>query len=209
MIVATAPRLVSGLRGARYGEVLLAYEGSDPRIEVYNSFTLNDCPDDLWQRLDTDQIAQQYGAALAVLNGPRYWLMDGIGKIDPIEPIVRDFGAISMRRVATLEMDGSMGPAPYRERRVNRGAVWYFDAGSQVHELHSLEGRTYVMQAYCVGVDPSLTETSLDDLGARLQLPDGWRYASRRLDGELVVDTTETVATVVQDELRNTYCLVD
>ena len=65
------------------------------------------------------------------------------------------------------------------------------------------------MQAYCTGVDRTLREDSLDQLGATLQLPAGWRYASRVLTSELVVDTTEHVATVLQDELENTYTLVD
>ena len=46
------------LRGKRYGEVLLVTVGPDgPQATVYNTFPLNDCPDDLWSRLDTDAIA--------------------------------------------------------------------------------------------------------------------------------------------------------
>ena len=103
----------------------------------------------------------------------------------------------------------SNGSKSYREHHVNRGAIWYFDAGSRVHELTSPDAKTYVMQAYCTGVDESLTEASLDGLGARLQLPLGWSYGSRVLDTELVVDNTERVATVIQDELENTYTLLD
>ena len=44
-------------------------------------------------------------------------------------------------------------------------------------------------------------------LGERLALPDGWSYRTRILDAELVVDTTSTMATVIQDELENTYTL--
>jgi hypothetical protein len=65
------------------------------------------------------------------------------------------------------------------------------------------------MQAYCTGVDESLTEAALCGLGATLELPAGWSYRSRVLDAELVVDTTTRVATVLQDELENTYTLVD
>ena len=63
------------------------------------------------------------------------------------------------------------------------------------------------MQAYCIGVDPTLTEAQLAGLGERLALPEGWSYRTRLLDEELVVDTTATIATVVQDELENTYTL--
>jgi len=76
-----------------------------------------------------------------------------------------------------------------------------------VHELVDPEGKAYVMQAYCIGVDPTLTQEALPALGERLALPDGWTFRTRVLDEELVVDTTATIATVLQDELENTYTL--
>jgi hypothetical protein len=85
--------------------------------------------------------------------------------------------------------------------------VFFFDAGKPVHELVDPGGIAYVMRAYCVGVDPTLTEGDLGALGERLALPEGWSFRTRVLDEELVVDTTATIATVVQDELENTYTL--
>jgi hypothetical protein len=202
-------RLLSNLRGMRYGEVLLAYLEGETRIEVFNSFPMNQCPDDLWRALDAETLAKESHATFAILNGPRYWLMDGIGKIPNVNPVTRDFGGIEMRRVATLELDGDLVRTPYKERHVNRGAIWYFDAGSTVHQLRSPDAKTYVMQAYCTGVDESLSEASLDGLGNTLQTPPGWSYSSRVLGVELVVDTTAHVATVLQDELENTYSLVN
>jgi hypothetical protein len=58
-----------------------------------------------------------------------------------------------------------------------------------------------------VGVDPTLTVAGLDLLGERLSLPQGWSFRTRTLESELIVDTTTHVATVVQDELENTYTL--
>jgi hypothetical protein len=63
------------------------------------------------------------------------------------------------------------------------------------------------MQALCIGVDPSMTSESLLTLGERLELPEGWAYRTRVLDEELIVDTTETIATVLQDEFENSYTL--
>lgn len=201
--------MVSGLRGIRYGEVLLAYLEGVPLIEVYNSFGLSDLPEDVWERLDPEEIAVEHDAALAILNGPRSWLKDGIGKIDPVEPFVRDFSGIEMRRVATLHVSGPLIQEWYTERHVNRGAIWFFDPGSVVHEPRAPGDRTSVMQAYCVGVDQSLNEASLESLDGRLQLPQGWPYVTRTLDAELVIDTTVGFATVLQDELHNTYSLID
>jgi hypothetical protein len=206
--VTTEPRLLSDLRGLRYGEVFLVFLRDTPFIEVYNSFPMNDCPDELWRALNVDEIAKEFGADVAVLNGPRYWMMDGIGKIDAIEPVLRTFGGIEMRRVATLEVDGSFARTPYSERHVNRSAVWHFDAGKPVYELVAPNGNVYVLQAYCVGVDPTLEQSSLAGLEQRLALPDGWRFQTRVLDDELIIDTSERVATVLQDEFQNTYTLV-
>jgi len=201
--------LLSNLRGMRYGEVLLAYLEGEQRVEVFNSFPMNQCPDELWRALVPETLAKEAKATFAILNGPRYWLMDGMGKVQKVQPVIRDFGGIEMRRVAMLELEGDVVRSTYKERHVNHGAVWYFNAGSMVNELTSPLAKTYVMQAYCTGVDESLTEASLDGLGARLQLPLGWSYGSRVLDTELVVDNTERVATVIQDELENTYTLLD
>jgi hypothetical protein len=63
------------------------------------------------------------------------------------------------------------------------------------------------MQAYCTGVDATLDEQSLADLADRLALPTGWRFQTRVLREELIVDTSHSVATILQDELENTYTL--
>jgi hypothetical protein len=193
----------------RYGEVILAFLEGEPRIEVFNSFPMNQCPDELWRALNPDTVAKKANATFALLNGPRFWLMDGIGKVPNVEHVIRDFGGIEMRRVATIDFEGDVVRAFYKERRVNRGATWYFNRASRVYELTSPDAKTYVMQAYCTGVDGGLTEAALVELGARLQLPEGWSYATRLLDAELVVDTSTRTATVLQDELENSYTLVD
>ena len=63
------------------------------------------------------------------------------------------------------------------------------------------------MQAYCIGVDPTITQVNRPTLGQRPAVPNGWIYRTRILDEELVVDTTATVATVLQDELKYSYTL--
>jgi hypothetical protein len=178
--------------------------------EVYNSFTLNDCPQELWDRLDLAVIAQEAGALVAVANGPRYWLVDTIEKLGPPTPDVHDFGGILMARAAILNL-GSNGidPSPYNERRVARTAKFSFAAGSVVYELTDAKGAIYVMQSWCTAVDTGLTEDDLGSLGDRLVLPDGWRYRPRRIDTPLHVMTTSVEAVVLQDDFRNSYCLTD
>jgi len=207
--VTSPQRLISNMRGQRYGEVLLAFLDGTPHVDVYNSFPLNDCPDELWRALDPELLAKESSATFALLNGPRFWLMDGVGKVQNVEPVVRDFGGITMRRVATLELEGDITRTFYKERHVNRGAAWFFDAGTTVHVLIGPDDKNYVMQAYCVGVDASLREENLSNLATRLQLPSDWRFESHVLETELIVDTTERVAVVLQDEFENTYTLLE
>jgi hypothetical protein len=64
------------------------------------------------------------------------------------------------------------------------------------------------MQSYSLAVDPTLTEAELPALGARLQLPDGWRYRARRLEEEWTL-RVDGEARVVQDELENSYQRVE
>jgi len=209
MTATDTPRLISDMRGVRYGEVLAVFRrDAGFEAEVYGTQLLNDCPPELWDALDAEAIAADMGALAVKLNGPRHWMLDGLGqKVAVVDPVFREFGGLTTRRIAVVELGETFGVHPYEEIHVNRGAVFFFDAGTPVHELMDPDGRAYVMQAYCIGVDPGLTQDGLATLGERLSMPDGWSYRTRVLDEELVVDTTATVATVIQDELENTYTL--
>ena len=202
-------RLIDDMRGERYGEVLAMFlRDTGLEAEVYGTQMLNDCPQEQWQTLDADAIAEEMGAVFAKLNGPRYWLLDGLGaKVAVVEPVFRDFNGITMRRIATINLGADYSPGSYVERKINRGAVFFWDAGKKVYELINPDGATYVMQSRCIGIDPTISEESLDTLGDKLSLPAGWSYRVRVLNEELVVDTTAHVATVLQDEFENSYTL--
>jgi hypothetical protein len=209
MTDAAPQRLIDHMRGVRYGEVLAMFlRDTGLEAEVYGTQMLNDCPQELWETLNADEIAKDMGAVFTKLNGPRYWVLDGLGsKVAVIEPVFKDFNGIQMRRIATIPIGADFAAGPYTIRNVNRGAVFFFDAGKTVYELVDPDGRALVMQARCIGIDQNMTEESLANLGERLALPEGWSYRTRVLETELVVDTSETLATVVQDEFENTYTL--
>ena len=202
-------RLIDNMRGVRYGEVLAMFlRDTGLEAEVYGTQMLNDCPQEQWQTLDADAIAKEMGAVFAKLNGPRHWLLDGLGtKVAVVEPVFRDFNGIAMRRIATINLGADYSPGSYVERKINRGAVFFWDAGKKVYELVNPDGLAYVMQARCIGIDPTISEESLDTLGDKLSMPAGWSYRVRVLNEELVVDTTAHVATVLQDEFENSYTL--
>ena len=205
----TPQKLIGDMRGVRYGEVLAVYlREHGLEAEVFGTQLLNDCPQELWDTLDAAEIAAEMDAITVKLNGPRYWTLDGFGqKLAPMEPILRDFNGITMRRIAVVELGPDPQLGPYNGMKVNRQVIFFFDAGQTVHELVDPEGVAYVMQAYCIGVDPTMSQDSLDTLGERLSMPEGWSYRSRVLTEDLVVDTTTTVATVLQDEFENSYTL--
>ena len=82
------------MRGVRYGEVLAVYvKGTVLEAEVYGTQMLNDCPAELWDTLRADEIAADMGAVFVKLNGPRKWLLDGLGvKVASVEPVLREIG---------------------------------------------------------------------------------------------------------------------
>lgn len=198
----------TGLRGKRYGEVLLVSAGPDgPQATVYNTYPLNDCPPELWSRLDAQALATEHGALAALLNGPRYWLMDAIEKDMGAEREIVTFGGLDMYRQATVTLS-SMNPAPYVANTVARHAVFVFDAGTPVFELVDGDGRRWVMQTWSQIVDPTLGYDDLPGLAGRLRLPDGWSYRVRTLEEQLRIDTSSQAAQVLQDDLTNSYSLV-
>jgi len=202
-------RLVLNMRNVRYGEVLGVF-ARDGRFEaeVFGTQLINDCPQELWETLDATEIAAEMGAIGVKLNGPRYWTLDAFGqKVAVGEPVLRDFNGITMRRIATVDLGEIPKLGPYNETKVNRGVIFFWDEGQTVHELINPEGHAYVMQALCTGVDPTMSPESLLTLGERLELPNGWSYRTRVLEEELIVDTTSTIATVLQDEFENSYTL--
>jgi hypothetical protein len=202
---------VEGLRSKRYCEVLLATV-VDGRLNaaVWNSFGLNDCPDAAWKALDATAIKTERGVLAALLNGPRYWLMDAIEKKPGTsERKTTTFGTLEMFLAATVDL-GPVPPnlAPYSEHRVARETVFEYSKGAEVYELTAADGKVYVMQSYSQQSDASLSEGDLPGLAGRLTLPAGWTFRTRKLDSTLRVLTPGSEAVVLQDDLSNTYQLI-
>jgi hypothetical protein len=87
--------------------------------------------------------------------------------------------------------------------------VFEFSEGAQVYELTAPDGRVFVMQSYSAQRDPTLVEADLASIGARISPPAGWIYRARVLDATLRVQVAGAEATVIQDDLMNTYSLVE
>jgi haloalkane dehalogenase len=210
---AARERTTANMHGKRYCEYFVV-RGQLPHLtaDVWNTFGLNDCPERQWKASDTTALAKQLGALAVVLNGPRYWLIDsarislprGFGQ-------VRKFpNGLRMRKLTTLDVpleDGNLGAVPYIEATVNRANTFTWSRRFPVFQLVSPTGRVYVMQSFSRIVSSSLALKDLPRLGARLELPAGWHYRQRRLSHDLSL-TTRGRATVLQDDLQDTYQLL-
>lgn len=209
LLIAASPAAAARSNGtamhnARYCEILeLKSLPPDAKVVIWNTIGLNDCPAAWWDGFDAGALAAELGDPYVVLNGPRHFLMDS-AKARTGQ--VRRFHGKRMRKVATLPIAtfADLAQVPYRERSVSRLNTWHWRAGRKVYELLAPDGATYVMQSYSQIVDPSLDITDLGSLGERLALPRGWSYRVRRLRKPLTLRARGS-ATILQDELKNTY----
>ncbi len=194
--------------GVRYCEVLtVTVTDAATRAEVWGTQGLNDCPQAAFAAIDPAKVRADLGVTVALPNGPRYWVLDDIvaNKLAG-SGAIRDFGGVAMRSIATVDLGkGLPDRRPYARISVRRDTEFVFSAGRTVYELTAPDGAVYVMQSYSLEVDPGLTVDALAGLGARLALPPGWTYAARTLTAPLVVEDDDGIATVIQDELHNSY----
>ena len=199
------------MHGMRYCEILLLdLQEGGIYAEVFNTYPLNDCPDDQWKAIDTAAVAADEGVVFASANGPRYWAMNSVVKSDMADVFKKSFGGMEMNRYASVYVGTSPADllAFYSPFAVNRKAAFTFNAGTTVYMLRDAEGKTYVMQSWSQQVDPTLTEDDLLTLADRLQLPEGWTYDYKTLTEDFVVETRAEDAQVLGDDLRNSYSYV-
>jgi hypothetical protein len=198
---------LGGLHDARYCEFLVL-KGAPPNATatVWNTIGLNKCPASWWNAFDAGEVAKELGATIVVLNGPRHFLMDSVSV--PRKGRVMTFHGQKMRRVASIPIRtaAELAQVPYTDRVITRKNTWHWKAGRRIWELVAPGGDTYVMQSYSQIKDRSMSIRKLGALGRRLELPTGWRYRSRVLRRPLVLGANGS-ATIVQDELQDTYQL--
>jgi len=193
------------LRNVRYCEVFVVRKHFfSTTAGVYNTLGLNDCPPEKWASLDTAKLKKEWNVNAIILNGPRYFIMDRNALEKPGK--VESFDGLDARLLAELEIKpNSNKRMPYTENGVQRQNRYVYDRGKNVYELLSPNGNVYVMQSYSQEVDKELNEAGLLTLAGRLKLPNGWKYRTRTLDEDLVIENVGGKAYVIQDDLKNTY----
>lgn len=198
------------MRDLRYCEVLLVTRaGGETTASVYNTYPLNDCPSDQWAALDPQAIATQFGVTIALLNGPRHWMINAVEKVGETPTEKSQFGGLEMYKQATVRIASlAEQTVPYTPSAVNRSTVFTYYAGTQIFQLLSPDGATYVMQSFSQQKDPTLSLATLPSLPTKLNLPEGWSFSSRILETDLEIVTVKNPAQVLQDDLGNSYSLV-
>ena len=197
------------LRDQRYCEVLVGARGSylPHELIVYNTIGLNECPQWLWSRITVAKVKAEARAHFVRLNGPRHWTIDAFVGSELLNPAVRTFEGLAMREAGVLHLGfrDFLSQRPYAEHTVARKTTELFKAGLPVFQLLDPDGEVFFMQSYSLQVDPKQTMDSLKTLGQRLRLPKGWSFRAVTLRADYSLEAAGGQATVVQDDLLNTY----
>ena len=202
---------MEGVRNARYCEIIhVVRDGFHLKATVYNTLGHNDCPAKIWEGIREDAMKERFSALMVLMNGPRYFIMDEIGASGAsASGKTIDVDGMELTERASIDLGlFDLLHRPYRETTIDRDTIYRFKAGSPVFLLEAPGGSRYIMQAYAQIVDKTLTYDELPKLGAKLKLPEGWRYSTYVPQQDIVAGAKGT-ATVVQDNLDNTYQKLD
>ncbi|MDP3560452.1 MAG: hypothetical protein Q8R79_08925 [Legionellaceae bacterium] len=195
------------LRGDRYCEIL--FSKSFLEYSVYNTWGLNNCPENLWKKVTIEKVSQDTGASTILLNGPRYWVIDGFTNTTLINPQTKIISGLPVREAGVLRLgifDLFKSRGPYHQRTVARQTTWIYEAGKRVYELIDPKGQIFVMQSYSTQHQPQ-TMASLVNLAKKLHLPADWQFKTGILKKQEQLEAINQSATVIQDDLSNTYQL--
>jgi len=151
-------------------------------VNYYNTSNLNNsadkkdiCPPDMWAKVSAEELKGHYDIGMAFKNGPRGWTMDSI-KI-PAGPVV-EFDSLKTRWWGKGVLPPSAvhikpGELAYKSVQSHRKSSMTFEKGKPVFILDDRAGTPWVMQAYSMFVDTTLTYDTLNKLGDKLKLPAG------------------------------------
>jgi hypothetical protein len=199
--VEPVPRQV---RGEIYNEVLLLFRGiGNFQAVVFNDIGQTTLTEDDLASLDLQAIAGEFGAIAAILNAPRFFVMDEIAAFEL--GATREVQGFPMTQVAVVDAQlADIAREPYQENTVARSTRYIYYAGNNMYRLISPEGVVYNMQSASREVDSGLELSDLETLGDRLALPEGWHFEVVVPEADVVFDI-EGSAVVLTDDLRNAY----
>jgi hypothetical protein len=214
------------LRDVSFCEVILWC--NDTQYEVtggtYGSTGLNDptdsCPDVLLKGVDKTALATQYKVPVNTNpdTGRKFWILD-IFEL-PTSTTVRDYNGLKTHYWADTESGPNGEPQDlsaegiykiqYLPIEMGRSSFITFQKGKPVFLLDDVNGTTWILKNYQTGVDPTLTYATLPTLDKHLkQLPAGWKFRTKILDQDLVLQAVNGKARIMWDELGNSWDALD
>jgi len=186
-------------------------------IHVFNTSDLNNigdkwntCPPEIWSKVSAKALKDQYDVAAVFKNGPNGWTMDAVTL--PAGPIV-SFDGLDTRWWTTTKLpkgisfetkDGA--ELSYKPFPSPRTSTITYQADMPVFIIQDTDGTPWVMQSFSRLINSSLTYDSLQDLGARLTLPKGWKYRVTVLTKDLQIKAPQGFNWIILDEFWNNYC---
>ena len=203
------------VRGQRYTEIFLigghALTGKLVAA-VYNTIGLNDpkgtgdtSPQAILDKVDVDDLKEQYEEISAFKNGPRLWCLDWVEVMIGVE---RDFNGLKARWVMWLDVPKEMRKhesVAYKAINGKRDTQLGINKGSPAFILDDPDGDSWVMKSASLILDPNQTYESLEDLGSRLHPAPGWSFRTVVLEQDLVLTSDSGAVHITQDDLGNTY----
>ncbi len=179
---ALSSETVDNTRNMRFCELLVArFSG----IDVYNTTGVSDCSAQRWDALDVRNLRRELRALKVEKNGPHFWMMDSQTVLFGRKA---SFGGIQARWVARLPLrtavEAATGSKPYTVFNPKKTQRMVYAKGKPVYELVDPDGNVYVLQAH----EEMFPIDSLGKLGERLKLPQGWKFRTRELTEDLVMD---------------------
>ncbi len=189
------PQTLTDSRAYKYCELLFNY--GELGFDIYSTSPLAECSLDWWDNLDLDALAQEFGAASVVKNGPQWWSMDEV-RVMATEPV--SVGGVDMVFGANLPA-GTLSTPKYEVFSPAKTQYLVWEPGQPAYQLVDPDGHVHVLQGYKVA------QESLETLGDQMErLPEGWEYRVNVLTEDLVMDLTpDAPIPSVQDEIDQIY----
>ena len=187
--------------------------GPDMVAQFYNSSGPEDhCPVEKMESIDAKILAAKLGATLVYLNptpqsARRHWVMDQLWIYKAGDSV--DFLGVKATWVANVSLESLQGLAKpdYQPGQVHRETKYLYSKGTKVFLLRSADGKTWVMQSYSTEVDKNLTIDNLPELGSKLKLPKGFKFAVVTLTSDLIIDPGKAAgqAHILRDDHHDLY----
>ena len=189
------------------GAAVIVGKGKNARSHMHATAGIQDVTATTTDKIDPERLQRELEVDRVAVNRGRIWTFD---EGETQGGYIIDFHGVKMTWVGEMiaedVIDHFHGP-PYVPALIYRLTRWTYYAGKKVHLLREPNGPTWVMQEYCRDVDKTLTIDNLDELGSKLKIPVGWKYETKLLSRDLVLDTTKCDgwASIIRDDLHCTY----